>query len=218
LSGFRFCPVQAEGSAPLAEDLAFLVAVSGVVAEKTAAAKERYNRCSLLARSARDTWNSISGRQDPTLFAALEHQADAVPLVLDTLRRARQGAALSERAEQFAAECRLIPQAVAALAERDLPLFGKLVAKSQNLAEQQLHNQVPETSSLARLAVQQGAIAASAFGAGFGGAVWALVPATQSASIARNWLETYQQKFPQHREQAAVHAVAPGPAVTALPV
>ena len=50
-----------------------------------------------------------------------------------------------------------------------------LVDQSQAATEQLLGNQVPETVWLAREARGLGAIAASAFGAGFGGSVWALV-------------------------------------------
>ena len=53
--------------------------------------------------------------------------------------------------------------------------FGDLVDRSQQLAERRLGNQVPETIELARSARELGARAASAFGAGFGGSVWALV-------------------------------------------
>ena len=219
LSGFRFCPVSAESSAPLPSDVCFLIAVSGVVAEKTAAAKERYNRCALLARDARDAWNKATGRHDATLFAALTHGPEARTRVLDTMKKARHGAALAERAEQFAVEALdIIPAAVTALARGDRSQFGALVARSQDLAERQLHNQVPETSALVALATEHGALAASAFGAGFGGAVWALVPAAQAGAIADTWLTAYQRAFPQHRDAARVHAVAPGPSVTALAV
>jgi len=54
--------------------------------------------------------------------------------------------------------------------------LGGLVDRSQELTTTHLRNQVPETIFLAKAAREEGAIAASAFGAGFGGSVWALVP------------------------------------------
>ncbi len=51
-----------------------------------------------------------------------------------------------------------------------------MAERSQEAAERWLGNQIPETIALARLARHVGATAASAFGAGFGGSVWALVP------------------------------------------
>ena len=56
----------------------------------------------------------------------------------------------------------------------DLDAFGALVDRSQALAESLLGNQVLQTIHLASSARQLGAVAASAFGAGFGGSVSAL--------------------------------------------
>ena len=72
----------------------------------------------------------------------------------------------------------IVPGAADALAEGDLDRFGALVDRSQAGAEAALGNQVPETIHLQRSARRLGARAASAFGAGFGGSVWALVAAT----------------------------------------
>ena len=56
------------------------------------------------------------------------------------------------------------------------------------MAERLLGNQVPETISLASTARALGAAAASAFGAGFGGSVWALVPEADAHAFASDWL------------------------------
>ncbi len=60
-----------------------------------------------------------------------------------------------------------------------LDQFGRLVDRSQQASATLLGNQVPETIALARLAREHGALAASAFGAGFGGSVWALMTSSR---------------------------------------
>ena len=66
-----------------------------------------------------------------------------------------------------------------------LQRFGQLVRSSQSLGARLLKNQVPETICLAEDACRQGAAAASAFGAGFGGSVWALVKTDEVADFSR---------------------------------
>jgi galactokinase len=50
LSQYSFCPVRHEREIPLPDDLTFVVGVSGVVAEKTGAARDRCNRVSAAAQ------------------------------------------------------------------------------------------------------------------------------------------------------------------------
>ena len=71
--------------------------------------------------------------------------------------------------------------------------FGKLVDESQVAAEELLGNQVPETISLAKHARALGAYAASAFGAGFGGSVWALVSRSEAEQFAGDGAKPMQQ-------------------------
>lgn len=60
------------------------------------------------------------------------------------------------------------------------------------MAEDALENQVPQTSWLAARARELGAAGATAFGAGFGGAVWALVTSGSDAeAFARAWMASY---------------------------
>ena len=81
--------------------------------------------------------------------------------------------------------------------------FGAVSADSQLLAEALLGNQVPETVALAASARQLGAAAASAFGAGFGGSVWALVPRADAEGFAAAWLERYTRDFPARAATAS---------------
>ena len=80
--------------------------------------------------------------------------------------------------------------------------LGGLVERSHALATTALGNQVPETGSLVRSARERGAIAASAFGAGFGGAVWAMVRDESSNAFMREWRADYETAFPDRAAAA----------------
>jgi galactokinase len=195
LRQYAFCPVRLQRVVALPHDCIFVIAISGVVASKTGAARTRYNRASLAARKILEIWRSASGADDLTLAAVAAGSPDS----LDRLRAAlhRHGGAesawLLDRFEQFWMESEIIiPQASDALARSDLAAFGHLVDESQAAAEDLLRNQVPATVWLARLARSLGAYAASAFGAGFGGSVWALVPREGAARFANKWQEAYE--------------------------
>src|SRR5699024_2437301 len=126
-----------------------------------------------------------TGRADASLQGALRSLVGEdleAPLAegedrWEPLRRLAAAGAERDRLDQFLRESGvLVPRAHLALAGGDLDAFAAAVAESQHLAETQLRNQVPETITLVQQAKSLGARAASAFGAGFGGSVWALVP------------------------------------------
>jgi galactokinase len=208
LNHWSFNPFHRVGSVAWPDDLQLVVAVSGVLAEKSAAARGDFNRVAGRALAARDLWNAASGRSDPSLgaaFAAVGSDAVLAAIADEDLRR---------RAEQTARESEdIVPGAVAALGRGDLARFGALTACSQAMAETHLLNQIPETIALVRIALDHGAVAASAFGAGFGGAVWA---AFRRGRPTDGWLSEYRQRFPQHAAGARLQAITPGPGVTAL--
>jgi galactokinase len=77
--------------------------------------------------------------------------------------------------------------ALSAFERTDARTLGELAADSQRDADLLLGNQVPATSALATSARTLGAFAASNFGAGFGGAVWALIDAGEADAFARKW-------------------------------
>ena len=91
----------------------------------------------------------------------------------------------------------LVPAAGAALEQGDIDRFGDLVDRSQELAARLLGNQIDETSWLAAAARELGACAASAFGAGYGGSVWALVPEGEAKRFLSAWVTGYAQRYPQ---------------------
>jgi galactokinase len=202
---YLFCPVRYESSYPVPPDHDFVIAASGVVAEKTASALEKYNALSRRASAAAEAWRRASGRADQTLGAAVA-ATDSL-----TIRDAISGtpidgfspSELVDRFDQFYGESEVIIPAVGrALSRGDLSAVGELVDQSQAGVERLLGNQIPETIELARSARELGAVAASAFGAGFGGSVWALTRSDDTPDFLRRWQEGYSRAFPAHRETA----------------
>ncbi|HSP90321.1 MAG TPA: hypothetical protein VLN08_05420, partial [Vicinamibacterales bacterium] len=103
-----------------------------------------------------------------------------------------------------------------ALRDGDLVRFGALVDRSQEAAEVWLGTQVPETACLAREARRLGAAAASAFGAGFGGSVWAMVAEDTSREFLREWRLAYERAHPNAAARAVFFETSPGPAALRL--
>jgi galactokinase len=200
LSQYAFCPVRHERQVSCPAGHRFVVAVSGVKAEKTGAAKDAYNRASLAVRAILGAWRAETGRLDSSLAEAVERAGAAQ--VREVVERVPvdgfDAAALLDRFDQFVEESeRIIPAAADALAAGNLEAFGRLVDRSQDLAARLLRNQVAETEALARLARELGAVAASAFGAGFGGSVWALVPRDDADGFVGQWEQAFRAAFPR---------------------
>lgn len=195
---YHFVPAQLERSIPLPSGYTFAIAASGVISEKAGAMREKYNRASALVRTLLELWNDRSGAPASSLAEALRSSGDAA----DRLRRALQQAAdlpfpredLRARLDHFLRESEgIVPAAADALEARQMEEFGVLVDESQRLAEELLGTQIPETVALARAARALGATAASAFGAGYGGSVWALVEAGQADEFHSAWQERYSR-------------------------
>jgi galactokinase len=124
---------------------------------------------------------------------------------------------LLDRFDHFYTENnRIIPAALKALSMENLEAFGRSVDQSQRSAERLLKNQVPETIFLARTARELGAQAASAFGAGFGGSVWALVASEKADSFIEVWESQYRSAFPNSGQNAYFFKTAAGPAAFQL--
>ena len=175
LSVYSFCPVLHERDVELPPDLRFLIADSGVAAEKTGEALAKYNGVSLRARRLVSLWNDSHVSKARCLREAATLTPTAAVELRALARAGTQDLDLKGRLDQFLAESNfLIPAAVDALARHDLGTLGTIVDESQHRAQTQLQNQVSETIALQRLLRETGAVAASAFGAGFGGSVWGL--------------------------------------------
>jgi galactokinase len=221
LSQYRFCPVRFERSVPLEEDWRLVVASSGVASDKTGNAREKFNRLSLAATAVLDLWNGSTGRTDESLFVAAASAPDAPERIRRLLRALPNpdfpADFLVGRFDQFLEESTVIVPAVGDLLEKgEVRLIGELVDRSQELAERRLGNQIPETVHLARSARQLGAAAASGFGGGFGGSVWAIVEASDADGFRRRWAEVYAKAFPAAAPASRFFATRPGPAVVRL--
>ena len=90
-----------------------------------------------------------------------------------------------------------------------------MAGESQREADELLGNQIPETILMAKLARDNGALASSSFGAGFGGSVWALVPAAEAAAFGERWSAAYARAMP-HIGRVAWFAARPGPPATEI--
>lgn len=218
---YAFCPVRFERTADLPPDHAFVIATCGVVAEKTGAALESYNRLATLASGAAARWRQASGRDDRTLGDALRSASGDIDFVIAAVREASangaEASALGERVLQFAVESeQIIPSVAEALASGRLAELGSLVDQSMGNAERLLHNQIPETVFLAHRARELGAVAASAFGAGFGGSVWALVRREEADVFATRLADDYRKRFPRHANLAETFVTRAAPPATMI--
>jgi galactokinase len=197
------------------------VGVSGVTATKTGNARARYNRVADSTRALVRAWNAATGRTDDTLAAALASAPDAGDRLSRLAERGAEefaGEYLGPRFAQFREEVEVVVPGVGdALRDRDLTALGALVDRSMAMAEQALRNQVPETSFLARSARERGAVAASAFGAGFGGAVWAMVRTSDADAFVDAWRAGYLATFPHRTEHALWLVTRPGGPARAEP-
>jgi galactokinase len=217
ISQYAYCPIEFEQTIPVPAGHTFAIGVSGVVAEKTGAALEKYNRASRLAAAACELWRRETGLESPHLADALGSYPYAPEQFRKILAAARheefEAAELMARLEHFMTESgEIIPKAGRALMEGNLRRFGRLVDRSQQAAGQLLGNQVPQTVYLAAAARENGAAAASAFGAGFGGSVWAMVEAAAADAFLAVWAEAYRRKFPQNAESSTFFLTGAGPA------
>ncbi len=221
LSQYRFAPVHFERDVPMPGRHVFAVAFSGVLAEKTGAALATYNRASRAVSTVLQIWRDASGSPAPTLEAAVTAGDAAVDQIREAIAASGDtefGAdLLRTRFDQFVLESRtIVPGAGDALRDGDLVRFGALVDRSQEAAEVWLGNQVPETACLAREARRLGAAAASAFGAGFGGSVWAMVAEDTSREFLREWRLAYERAHPDAAARAVFFETSPGPAALRL--
>jgi galactokinase len=214
LSQYSFCPVRHERNVALPAGWVFAVGVSGVVADKNAAAQEKYNRAARLVDDVLRAWREATGRDDLWLADAVASGPGAAERMRALLAPTPE---LGERFEQFYVESEEIVPAVGdRLAQGDVEGIGPLVDRSMDRAVRLLKNQIPETIALAGTARELGAAAASAFGGGFGGAVWALVAEARAEAFLARWSDGYRRAFPAHRDRAEFFLTEAAPALQRL--
>ncbi len=220
---YAFCPVRRERSVALPDGWTLVVASSGVASDKTGDARDRYNRLSLAASAILELWNRSARREDANLLAAATGVPGAPERIRNLLRvipvtgEGFTPEFLTGRFDQFLEESTVLVPAVADwLAKDDVVPIGPLVDRSQELAETCLGNQIPETVALQRSARSLGAAAASAFGGGFGGSVWAIVKSDEADGFRKRWGESYAEAFPNPTGRSRFFSTQPGPAVVRL--
>jgi galactokinase len=197
---FAYLPARLERRIPWPPEYALAIGVSGYKATKTGNARTRYNRASDATRALVTAWNAQTSRSDVTLADALASSVDAPTRIARLAAKGIGGfpsSYLVPRLMQFREEVEeIVPGVGDAMRDRDLARLGALVDRSMALAVSALKNQVAETVYLARAARERGAAAASAFGAGFGGAVWAMVPSANASAFLDEWRAGYVERFP----------------------
>ncbi|MFC1628738.1 galactokinase family protein [Gemmatimonadota bacterium] len=204
VSVFGYSPIRLIERIDWDDSLILVIATSGVTAEKTGEALGAYNRASLRAARTVEVFCSQTGEAFTTLRECAEHtQRIGLEPALAMLRSAEEGSEglkdmrLSRRFEQFYhEEMEYIPGAVEAFRSGDWERLGAFSDASHQGAAEGLENQIPQTDALQQLAREHGALASSAFGAGFGGSVWALVQSVMEETFERAWSEAYRQIFP----------------------
>jgi galactokinase len=192
---FSFSPLRLERSVTMPEGWTFVVLSSGIRASKASGARAEYNRLAAEAAELRTAWR----QHDPDDGRTLAELARAG--VLDALELAPR---LAERLAHLEAEDARVIQAADAFERGDLHRLGELAHESQRDAERWLQNQVPQTSDLVAIARDIGAAAASAFGAGWGGSVWALVRTSEAEAFLNTWIAAYEARHPRCRARGFV--------------
>jgi len=126
-----------------------------------------------------------------------------------------EAGALARRFDQFHTESEVVVPGLAralgggeAAGAVDTAAIGTLVDLSQKLTASHLRNTLPETEWLPETARSLGALGASAFGAGFGGSVWALVEVGKAQSFAAEWEAAYVSAFPDRASLARFFVMA----------
>lgn len=218
LRQYSFSPIRLQRELRFPGELALVIGASGVKADKTGDARAAYNRASGAARRILELWRSATGAESPSLAAVLAADPDALGRLRQLLANSHDceypPALLLNRLAQLHEESgEIVPRAGDALERGDFVRLGALVDRSQFLAESCLENQVPETVALARAARQLGALAASAFGAGFGGSVWALTESARAEEFHQAWSQQYHLAFPARAEASCFFIARPGPGV-----
>jgi galactokinase len=209
VSAFAFVPLRTIGLAAVPREWTFVIAPSGVRAEKTGLARDPYNRLAHAAGALLALWNTHRGPADSLGVALSDGGDDPVRdfhrLIDEYPVQGWTAADLHDRLDHFVREDARVPYALAAFASADAERLAALSAASQHDADTLLRNQVEGTRTLAASARAHGAFAASAFGAGFGGSVWALVRSEDAARFAGVW---HPDAF----------LASPGPPLTAIAV
>jgi galactokinase len=217
LALFGFSPPEHLADVPWPSGWRMVAAFSGVRAEKTRAALEKYNMASRRVREAVARFNALAGTGLSTLREVVDHEPKpGGPRWLSALAHAPGKACpgLRDRVRQFILEDRThVPGALSALGAGDLPAFGRLLTASHRASKKYLWNIVPEIDFLQKTARALGAAGASGFGAGFGGSLFAVTTADRAEELALRWQDAYRARYPDRAAESAFFQAQPGPGI-----
>lgn len=212
LSSFTFSPLRHEADLAFPDDLTFVVASSGVVAEKTGGAREKYNRVS---RMVSEITSAFGGGSLASIID--ERGIDEVRKSVESGTPNFSRQELLNRGTQFHAESfEIIPKLGELISAGRYSEIGELIDLSQQNAEQWLGNQVEETIFLQRSAREIGAVAASAFGAGFGGSVYAIVPTDDAEDFSEKWRRAFSIRYPSNANASEFFTTRPSSIATSF--
>ncbi len=196
LSEFSFAPLAHLADVAFPSDYVFVVASSGVSANKTGAARPRFNRMSSMVSEI----TAAAGGTGSLAKTIDKMGIDEVRSLIVKREFSFTTKELLDRLEHFYVEnFEIIPAVSALLAAGKIDDIGDLVDLSQQNTERLLGNQIDETIFLQRSAREIGSVAASAFGAGFGGSVYAITRASEADDLIEEWRRVYLTQYPQHR-------------------
>jgi galactokinase len=217
LSLFGFSPPELLADIPWPPDWRMVVAFSGVRAEKTGKALDKYNMASRRVRDSVTRFNQLAGTQLSNLREVVNHEPKpGGSRWLAALAHAPGDAApsLPDRVRHFILEDgKHIPGALDALRAADLRAFGRLVSASHRASKKYLWNIVPEIDFLQKSACRLGAAGASGFGAGFGGSIFAVTTADRAEGLMARWRERYAARYPRSGAEAVFFIAQPGPGI-----
>jgi galactokinase len=218
LSLFGFSPPELLAEVSWPREWRMVVAFSGVRAEKTREALEKYNLASRRVSEAVARFNHLAGTRLSTLREVVDHEpkpGGAGWLAgLSHAPRAERCPGVPDRVRQFILEDRThIPGALAALRASDLKAFGALVSASHRASKKYLWNIVPEIDALQKTACRVGAAGASGFGAGFGGSIFAVTTEEHAEELMGEWRRRYAARFPRRAAESEFFIAEPGPGI-----
>jgi galactokinase len=200
VSLYRFVPVKPIDRTRMPDDWMFVIASSGIQADKADSVRDRYNRASNGVRALHALWNRHASQPSPCLADAITSNAGAVDALRSWIAPTEDAVFsaddLHRRLDHFINETARAPFALEAFRRADREALGQLSDDSQREADTLLGNQIPQTILMAQLAREIGAFAASSFGAGFGGSVWAAVPVSNAEAFGREWAKEYARRRP----------------------
>ncbi len=161
---FAYVPVRLVGEESMPEGWRFVVMASGIEADKAGSARLKYNRASLATRALVELWQRAMGGPSETLAAIAGKPAAADELKALVARAGpgefsagnSSGGSSTSSGRMAASRARSKP-----FGRADAGALGDLSADSQGEADALLGNQIPETNTLARLAREHGAFAAT---------------------------------------------------------